>query len=458
MCIKPALVLVMGCLICSLPNAAPIDVDVARESLVFLTVEKKEPSGKLTSETGTGFIITSDGYIITSGHLISEAFKSTSGQTKIWAKRRSRNSPEAPVQLEFLFSGCCDLVALKYPDQGLRFQFLRLASRTKLARLKLNDPLTIIGFGLENDLAPANGTLGNKGGNFIDGNISNIWLFNAPANWGNSGSPVFDVDGYVIGVVKGGISGAQGSNYFVPMDLVRTMLGATLDIDAQQEVISASRGVAMPPKQFPASAPPPVPTRTMEKASPFQADKYLWTNNTIPVCWENESAEFEEKKDWVKSAVSETWQANSAINFSGWGKCTVGDKGVRIQIDDSVPPHTVALGRQLDGVANGVKLTLSFAEFSPSCANFQQQCVKSIAVHTFGHVLGFAHTNNRSDTPIDCKTRVSEPAESQGMNFESVLPYDKHSVMNYCNPVWNNGGKLSSLDKLALQIVYGVRE
>ena len=400
-CFRTVLIFAIWSCVSVIACAAPIDVELARNSLIFLTVERTEPSGKITRETGTGFIITSDGYIVTAGHLIGEVSRSSLLSTKVWAKRRSRNSPESPVQLEYLFPACCDLVVLKYPDQGLSFDFLRLADRARILSMRLNDPLTVIGFGLENDLAPANGTLGNKGGNFIDGNTKNIWLINAPVNHGNSGSPVFDKDGYVVGIVKGGIAGAQGSNYFVPIDLIRPALVSLLEVEAQQEVLAASSGrtpVTRASSSPSAVSNPPQPTAGNRT---FDAGRLLWPASSIPVCWENPGIMYETEMKWVRDAVTSTWQANSAITFAGWERCSENSTGIRIGIDNSSLPHTKRLGRELSGLKNGVSIDFALEKGYDACPSRKEECIKSISVHVFGHALGFGHTHNRMDTPAD---------------------------------------------------------
>jgi hypothetical protein len=151
----------------------------------------------------------------------------------------------------------------------------------------------------------------------------------------------------------------------------------------------------------------------------------------------------------VQKSVAESWEAASQVRFTGWQKCGVQNRGIRILIDDS-GPHTKGLGKRLDGVVNGMVLNFTFDNWAQSCKTMRDACVKSIAVHEFGHGLGFAHEHNRPDKPGECQ----EPA--QGSNGTAQLtPYDPHSVMNYCNPVYNNNGILSRYDKEGVQSVYG---
>lgn len=76
--------------------------------------------------------------------------------------------------------------------------------------------------------------------------------------------------------------------------------------------------------------------------------------------------------------------------------------------------------------------------------------IRAIAVHEFGHAIGFTHEQNRADAPGECQLLA------QGTNPDTLLtPYDPTSVMNYCNKRWNNEGFLSALDISAAQALYG---
>jgi len=227
--------------------------------------------------------------------------------------------------------------------------------------------------------------------------------------------------------------------------LLRTALVAAL-------AMSSLLGCGSEMEQDAPAEPDAAPTESLRNTSAdlFAASNLIWWSPSIPVCWENPDSWNHTQRQWVRNAVARTWEARSGVRFTGWGACTASSPGVRILISEA-RPHVKNLGNTINGLANGMELNFTYNSWDPACKAKLQQCIELTAIHEFGHVMGFAHEQDRPDKPLSCNYDLGGVPGNW-----SIGPWDLYSVMNSCNPKWIGDGNLSATDVYGAQITYGV--
>jgi S1-C subfamily serine protease len=179
-----------------------------RQSIIFVTAKVVEPTGKVDVETGTGFIITSSGYAITANHLLQ------SRQADVTVTVGSRFGEALPAYVANA-PDLLDAALLQLPDTHRPYTPVQFANP---APLTSGAHLVSAGFPLTSDYSSTFGTVSNTA------SPHGYWQVTMPLNYGNSGSPVLDSSGRVIGMVVGGIASAQQINYIIPLNLLSPLL------------------------------------------------------------------------------------------------------------------------------------------------------------------------------------------------------------------------------------------
>ena len=178
------------------------------------------PRKAQTTDTGTGTVLDTQGRILTADHVIAGASSITvtlqNGDTRS-AKLLGRDS-------------ATDTAVLKVDPSGMTLHPLPLGS---LATLRIGDPIAVIGDPFSFQRSLSSGLISGLDRTIQAPNgftIAHAVQTDAAMNPGNSGGPVLDARGRVIGVadqIATGNSGADSSTgvgFAVPIDIVKTVL------------------------------------------------------------------------------------------------------------------------------------------------------------------------------------------------------------------------------------------
>ena len=152
----------------------------------------------VSASAGSGFILSKDGYVITNAHVVS-------GAETIWVDMFSGESYNAELVGS---DSSFDIAVLKVEAENLQPVSVGDSSKLKVGEgvVAIGNPLGELTFTMTNGILSALDREIN-----LDGNPQNMLQTNAAINSGNSGGPLFDMDGNVIGVTSAKYSGSSTS-------------------------------------------------------------------------------------------------------------------------------------------------------------------------------------------------------------------------------------------------------
>jgi len=204
-------------------NTIRREVDVIRESQKQLNQNQKQlekdlkklnpPPAAHVKYTGTGFALTNDGYFVTSNHVIE-------GADSIYIQDKNGDYFKAT---RVASDASSDLAVLKIAKKNFHFGKGEVPYTFAKAKSGLGANIYTLGFP-KNELVCGSGLISARNG--FEGNELQYTL-ELPVNRGQSGSPVLDEKGNVIGILSATGSGDEANTYAVAskalLDLVRKM-------------------------------------------------------------------------------------------------------------------------------------------------------------------------------------------------------------------------------------------
>ena len=192
----------------------------------------------------------------------------------------------------------------------------------------------------------------------------------------------------------------------------------------------------------------------------FIADEaHLWSSANIEVCWESVEASLSNERGWVRGAVNNFIEANSAFRFGGqqWAQCDASTRArVRILVADDGNAAESEVGHQ-DFGPTYMRMDFRFQNWNPACAQTEaqrQRCIETIAVHEFLHAVGTLHEQLSKDLETadpKCWQLYKNSSDVGGTRPVSLTNYDPDSIMNYCHDIYSTPTHLSKLDLIGLK-------
>lgn len=169
---------------------------------------------------GTGFALNNNGYFVTSLHMVK-------GADSVFVLDNEQNTYAARV---LVTDTRLDIAILKI-EKDSNAKFADLPYSFKNAGTDLGDKVFTLGFP-GNDIVYSEGSLSSMNG----GGDTAMYQISVPVNPGNSGGPLFDESGNVIGIIKSKNRAAEATGFAVKSEYLLHLIKETADEDIKKEL------------------------------------------------------------------------------------------------------------------------------------------------------------------------------------------------------------------------------
>ena len=166
---------------------------------------------------GSAFFIDSSGLLITNYHVIaSEVDPKYKGYSRMYVRTGDATSPRIPARV-IGWDKALDLALIK-TEMTPEYVF----SIVDRVIPKVGDTILAIGSPVGLEKTVTSGIVSALGRRFLQ--IGDVYQIDAAVNHGNSGGPVIDGEGRLVGVVFAGIDQLQGLNFAIPAERLSAAL------------------------------------------------------------------------------------------------------------------------------------------------------------------------------------------------------------------------------------------
>ncbi len=171
--------------------------------------------------SGSGYVISTNGRILTNSHVVADENNNCKPAKNIMVRLMDKNYPATVIAMgddKGGYGNGIDLAILKINDMFLTTKPVTFAK----SPVKNGMKVFAIGNSLGQGTCITTGIVSDKARVLSDGKT--YIMTDCAINHGNSGGPLFNADGEVIGSVVAGVQNAEGMNFAIPQNVIENFI------------------------------------------------------------------------------------------------------------------------------------------------------------------------------------------------------------------------------------------
>lgn len=203
-------------------NRVVMELQASNSAIVAgITKNNKKTNYAPANMEGSAFALNNKGYVITSYHMVK-------GADSIFVQN---SSTERTLTKLILCDPKLDLAVLKI-DNDATIKTWQVPFSFKEKTLDIGERVFTLGYPRK-DIVYGEGSLSSLSGYSND---TSMYQVSIPVNPGNSGGPVLDEEGNVVGVIRGKISGAEATSFAIKANQILNSINSSVSDSLKTEL------------------------------------------------------------------------------------------------------------------------------------------------------------------------------------------------------------------------------